>query len=235
MFDDPYVVAELVRRFREMNPELMAQPSSYEPKHGMGLLGQPYSADRLKLERIPRNLVINTYKREGLIYSSNKFRVSRWAMTRSLRHWGVTLNGGYTTNSLRRLSQAVTIIQRSQVRQIARSLRLDVLDPMPQYYPYITGPAKDEHHLVLVVNEAVSKGLPESVRPDVCQDILVALLEHQIEIADLSLAVPEFIKRHYKLFPTKYGPRSLERPLSKDGNDFNLLDTLHEGNIRQRW
>ncbi len=235
MLDDPKLIQELTRRFREMNPELMAQPSSHEPKHGMGLLGRPYSADRLKLEKISRNLLISTYKREGLIYASNRFEVSRWAMTRTLSNWGVTLNGGFTINSLRRFSQRITIIRRSQPRQIARSLKLDVIRPAHQYYPYITGPVRDEHRLVVVVNEAVPKGIPDDIRADICQDILVALLDHQIEIHDLSLAVPEFIKRQYRLFPTKYAPLSLDVERGEEGEGFTLKDTLHEGNIRQRW
>lgn len=235
MLDNLNVVAELCKRFKELNPKLMAQPSSHEPKHGMGLLGRPFSDDRLKLDGTPHNFVIDIYKREGLIYTSNIFKVSRWAMARSLKCWGVTLNGGFTPKSLRRFSDAVIISHRTRPREQGNRLFQRGSETiLPEIWPFIQDTPRTEHKLVLIVNEAVPKGLPESHRADICQELLLALLEHQIEIDDLTNSIPEFIKRQYKLFPTKYRPFSLDKPLSDD-NDFSLLDKLHEGNIIRRW
>lgn len=126
----------------------------------------------------------------------------------------------------------MAIIHRSGTREIARGL----IEPIPAFYPYILGEPRPEHQLVLIVNEAVPRGLHESTRADICQDLLVAILDNQIEVEDLPQAVPEFIKRHFRQFPTKYGPISLDaKPPWGDEDSRTLAETISEDNIRQHW
>lgn len=120
--------------------------------------------------------------------------------------------------------------------------RAKLQDESASFYPFITASPMSDHQMLLDVHDAVPRGIPESHRPDICQDLLVALLEGKIKQCNLKEEVPKFLKEVYKQFPDKYGPLYLETSISKDADgfakddgSFSLLDTLTEDNIRQRW
>jgi len=99
----------------------------------------------------------------------------------------------------------------------------------PRYtyvYPYIVGSATEEHELLLLVNNAVSKQLPPEIRSDICQDILVALLAGDIGIDDLQKAVKDYTKRFWKEFGRKFGALSLDQPLPGGDSDTPLRDLI---------
>ncbi len=121
------------------------------------------------------------------------------------------------------------------INPFKEELRESLRQPLPTFYPFISSKVTEEHDLLLVVHNAVPKGLPAYHRDDICQDLLVAILDGSIRLENLPDEVSRFIKQAYKKFPTKYGPMSLEQPLTKDSDDFTLGDTLHEGNIVRRW
>lgn len=67
---------------------------------------------------------------------------------------------------------------------------------VPLQYPYLVE-AKGEHADLLSVNALIPRGLPDHVRADVCQEIMLALWEKKIDIAELKkspLLVRSFIK-----------------------------------------
>lgn len=76
-----------------------------------------------------------------------------------------------------------------------RPSKLRLSDPQLQY-PYIRE-VRGEHADLLQVNSLVPRGLPDHVRADVCQEIMLALWMKKITLDELrtdSLAVRSFIK-----------------------------------------
>lgn len=66
------------------------------------------------------------------------------------------------------------------------------------YYPFSIPTLKSDD-LVLRVNALVRKSLPESIRADVCQEILCAILEGKVKESSLDKTVIEtFIKEQFK-------------------------------------
>jgi hypothetical protein len=82
------------------------------------------------------------------------------------------------------------------------------LAPVSEYYPFIiNGRAAPE--ILTLVHDAVPKTLPEQIRPDICQDLVVSLLARELKPSDLKGAVPEFIKENWRKLTPKWGFVSL--------------------------
>lgn len=65
-------------------------------------------------------------------------------------------------------------------------------------YPYGTSDA-----LVRRINESVPSALPEDIREDVCQNMLIAILEGSEE-RDVAAGVQRFILEHRREYPFRY-------------------------------
>jgi hypothetical protein len=88
------------------------------------------------------------------------------------------------------------------------------------FYPYMMhDPVKPDgaRDLVLLVNGAISDRWPEHIRADVCQEMIVGLLEGTVTVDSLHDDVNKYITKHFKVLPHKYGeggPRiSLDAPV----------------------
>jgi hypothetical protein len=81
---------------------------------------------------------------------------------------------------------------------------------LPEFYPYITEAPTDEHALLLAVDAIVPKGLPNSVRCDVCQDMIVAVLSGRATVGNLKDGVGKYLREFWKMFPDRYGHISLD-------------------------
>lgn len=93
-------------------------------------------------------------------------------------------------------------------------------------YPYLIHEGRGrEHELLLLINAAVPHHLPPDLRADMCQDLAVGCLTGDFDKEDLHLPAKEVVKRVIRMFPTKYGPVSLDAPVHPD-SDLRLLDTL---------
>ncbi len=91
--------------------------------------------------------------------------------------------------------------QWSQLILPKRSKREVISRPSGQLaYPYL-GKAKPEHADILAINAIVPKALPEHVRADVCQEIMIAILEGRTTLEKLRSrkgSASYFIRRFYK-------------------------------------
>ena len=66
------------------------------------------------------------------------------------------------------------------------------------FYPFST-PGFSQDDLVVGVNKVVRKSLPESIRADVCQEIICAVLDGRLRQEELSEATVEpFIKKEFR-------------------------------------
>ena len=84
-------------------------------------------------------------------------------------------------------------------------------------YPFVLGTAREEHDLVLAVNAVVPRYLPEHVRADVCQEMLVALLAGDLLREEIGRRAPEFLRAHNRQAFSKFKFVSLDAPLGHEG------------------
>jgi hypothetical protein len=89
------------------------------------------------------------------------------------------------------------------------------------FYPYMVhdpSVADEGRRLVLAVNSIVPQSLPDFIRADICQDIVVSVLAGEIALADISPGgAKQFISKVLKDHPIKYGPLSLDAPAYPGG------------------
>lgn len=75
------------------------------------------------------------------------------------------------------------------------------------YYPFLAhDPEKidDGKALVLLANQLVPNFLPDQVRADVCQDLIVGLLAGDVTTGNAQDFVIKYIRRVYQMHPTMY-------------------------------
>jgi hypothetical protein len=98
--------------------------------------------------------------------------------------------------------------------------------PVSEFYPYITSEPNEEHQFLLEIDSLVPKGLPNEMRSDVCQDMIVAVLSGQTTIENLKDSRAQYIKQFYKQFPVKYGHLSLDAPLKVGETETTIADLI---------
>lgn len=120
-----------------------------------------------------------------------------------------------------RLSQAIDVNYRTAIA-IAQKVNSVMSLPPPEplryhnvsdtHYPYVIGRKLEGTELVLAVNNVVPRSLPEQIRSEVCQDLLVAILSGELDAADLGKKASVYLKKAFRMFPTRYGAISLNEP-----------------------
>jgi hypothetical protein len=75
---------------------------------------------------------------------------------------------------------------------------------------------------VLAVHKAVPQGIPEQFRADVCQDIICAILEGEMNVGDLDGGdIKSFVASARKVFADKWKFMRLDAPIpGMDGKTF---------------
>ncbi len=102
---------------------------------------------------------------------------------------------------------------------------------IPQFYPFYTETPDEEHDLLEWAHHLVPRSIPDNWRADICQDLIVALLMGEVTKDNAELAVPKYIKKVFKEFPSKYGPLSLDAEFSPN-DDRTLMDKLAGDSLR---
>lgn len=98
--------------------------------------------------------------------------------------------------------------------------------PRALFYPYLIHKPSNgdkERQLLLAVHDAVPKRLPDHIRADVCQDLIVAVLSGDISQDDLRDSSSWYVGKVIKQHPFKYGHLSLDAILGED-DDRTLYD-----------
>lgn len=92
-------------------------------------------------------------------------------------------------------------------------------------YPYLTNESSDPTGLLSLVNSLIPPQIPHFIRADVCQDVLLGILEGTIAPGELKASVPGALKRVRKMHPSLFGPISLDRIIpGTDG--LRMIDTI---------
>ena len=103
------------------------------------------------------------------------------------------------------------------------------VSPKEIFYPYVIHkPNHDDggaYDMMVLVNNAVPKGLPDFLRADICQDLIVGLLSGEISKDELKGKVKGYTRKVFEMHPMKYGHLSLDAPLYSD-SDRTLADII---------
>ncbi len=159
----------------------------------------------------------------------------RQRMTSKVAPWRVI---GYSPEVLlEREARGIKKREVSEARKLARELEkrrrreelLDAKGSKVLFYPYlIHNPDENnaEYQLMLDVNKAVPAHLPDWLRADICQDLLVAVLSGEIEMSQVKEGVKAYARKVFQMHPIKYGPLSLDAKIS-DESDTTMLDIFN--------
>ncbi|MDB5611349.1 MAG: hypothetical protein JWP25_8249 [Bradyrhizobium sp.] len=93
-------------------------------------------------------------------------------------------------------------------------------------YPYCGRDASDGYKLLMAVNSAVPKRASEDSRADICQDLILAVLEGAASMNNLSDGSASAIRKYNQLYPPRFGPVSLHESLTNDPNGPTLMDRI---------
>jgi hypothetical protein len=74
------------------------------------------------------------------------------------------------------------------------------------------------------IERVVPKTLPAEVRDEVCQELALRLLTRDISISGLAKATQDYVRKFYSDYQSKFGPISIDAPLTEDG--LTLADVL---------
>lgn len=107
-----------------------------------------------------------------------------------------------------------------------RAVKLPAPPPVPSFYPFVSEEPLEEHTLLMAVHDIVPEGLPEQIRRDVCQDIIVSILSGETQLENLRGDIKPFISKVFKEHSWKYGPISMNAPLSWDEGGWSLEKKL---------
>lgn len=109
-----------------------------------------------------------------------------------------------------------------QPRRRRRHPKPALPSPMPSFYPFLAEGTEQE--LLQSVHALVPLTVPEAIRQDLCQDLIVMALEGT-PLEALAANLPIYISRAFKDAHWKYGDLSLDAPV-REGDDRTLGEML---------
>lgn len=111
--------------------------------------------------------------------------------------------------TIRRRAAREGITARDLVSRIVKAVvEDDLLDQI------LGGHPGDGKELIEAINRIVPRTFQDYERADICQELLLAVLEGETTIENLKDGSAECIRRYYKMHPGKFGPASLDAPIS---------------------
>lgn len=98
--------------------------------------------------------------------------------------------------------KAAAIRREAARRWRARHPRV-IPSPLPLLYPYGVRVEVGGAELVLLINGLVPRGLPESIRADVCQELALLVLSGEVAVGRLVEHVSACVRAQYRFLPSK--------------------------------
>lgn len=106
------------------------------------------------------------------------------------------------------------------------------------YWPYMKVDDPRYEGVIREVNEAVSREIPDAIRSDICQEIVVSVLMGEVTQKEIKSAVKSHMRRHFKMFPTKgYQVVSLDAPIRSNGygsKETALIDMIDADSYHEK-
>lgn len=88
--------------------------------------------------------------------------------------------------------------------------------------------------LLTSVHNAVPITIPEEIRNDLCQDLLVGILSGELLLSDIPKRLGEYTQHVFAQYPMKYGPLSLDAPV-REGDERTLGEMLEDKQYAEQW
>lgn len=110
----------------------------------------------------------------------------------------------------------------------AKPKPVKLVDQSTPFYPFVIHKPKvndGSYDMMMLVNNAVPRSLPDHIRADICQDLILGILEGAITVDEVKASVKSFSRKVFEMHPMKYGHISLDAPLGDDSGR-TLLDVL---------
>ena len=102
--------------------------------------------------------------------------------------------------------------------------RINYEEQLPDYYPY--GPVVSP--LLAAVIEAVTRNIPEDIRAETCQQMLLAILEGRLKLDEVQNRSGEFINATYRMLYDGWKIRSIYEPAFQDSETLLLQDVIED-------
>lgn len=140
------------------------------------------------------------------------------------------------TKGRRDAERAIRAMEREE-RRLARELEMKnrprgqrvrrvAVEPVTVAYPYFHK-GGESNDLVLQVNEAVPKYLPYQIRADVCQELLLAILNNEITETDILTCLPKYVSRVLNQQQDRWKEIPIDAPIHfQDGDAHTLADCM---------
>jgi transposase-like protein len=223
---DPYETNRQVRRWRCAHCGKDFSLTSGTMLHGRKLGFRSYLALlAVTLDKHRFNSLLRFSKETGIDYKTtwNRVRQMRAAVTNS--------NGCTVPFSL---LDRETFQQRFNV--VAQWLGQLRPPPSEMNWPYLDDDKKDSNgaDLLLFVNNHIPRGLPDYLRADIAQDIILAILEGQTTREQISLDARKYILQVFQQYPWKYKWISFDAPIFDDGTR-SLHDAISAQSAAEFW
>lgn len=97
------------------------------------------------------------------------------------------------------------------------SLSAVAREPFLLVWPYVRDVDSADNQLLITVNRFLPRTLPEQVRADVGQELLLAVLSGELSEADIPLHVPFFTRRIWGQQQSRFKELSLESTIGESG------------------
>lgn len=128
------------------------------------------------------------------------------------------------------IDRAAWLIRRGHIKKQLSSLRFGLVADLN--YPYLRDDIRqaDGADLLTFVNDIVPKAIPDYIRADICQDMILAILSGQATKAEISNDARQFIGKVFADSPWKYKWMSMDMSLSGDEDGGTLHDMIADPN-----
>lgn len=115
--------------------------------------------------------------------------------------------------------ERVRVPWRTEARKSKEKRYTPIGSKQALFYPYVihkpvNGDA--EYEMMMTVNKSVSKAIPDFLRADICQDLIVSILCGETKVSDIGDSMKEATRKVMRMHPQKYGPISLDAPIYAD-------------------
>jgi hypothetical protein len=142
--------------------------------------------------------------------------------------WLLAQTSSHSKFLLERISETAFRTRRDW-RRVSRPRRIrKEVDGITEFYPYLRERQELKDYLMLsAVHHAVSKSLPEDIRADICQDLIVSILAGEVSVDNCRDKIPEHLRSHRQMYGDRWRTISLETPLGGDDRR-TIGDTLRD-------
>jgi len=214
-------------------------------RHGFDLIKKRYQQERATfptaeivaeylsgatLEKVGEKFLVSIDKVKRILadtgikirrYSAREFNETTKAVI-ALSHQGIR-----PTEICERLgiSKSLCSVIRNRRKLVNRENDLRHTPTREKCYPYLDSERDDPTGLLAMVNRMVPAQVPHFIRADVCQDIILAILEGSLRPGEMKTAVPKALARVRRMHPFLFAPISLDQEIpGTDG--LRMIDTI---------